>query len=985
MYASIHLQDHLNHPAYHWPLSLLTEPVRFPQPVKPGFWQLVDGQGRPVPFQTTDHVVENGLVTALNLHFLSDLPTGGSRDFRFIPAESPPASFPADCPFSLTAEPEAGCFHIAYGTRRMTCRLNFEHIAWETLCAGSIFTEVEIRCCSGRKRHVLHLRLIRQLPFWELRETLEGFDGTEPPMELYFDGFDFNKRFSWKRPVEQLDDYLLDGKLPVTLCPYENWVPWCQSKFIAFSEEAVTAGLFVRSCLEWKEETFPLWGSRRSFGVSFYCKDGTLSACFPRRNGSRSMAIAVYPGNDLTAIQDMWLRCGWLDLNKVRQWVLDWEEPQQQYPLFFDPAQFVKDPPAPEDMDRLFYAQSVPVNDPLLCSPGSTTREFADWVPRIDVTAARMTPVQFAHVKAFFAFMAYATAEEDFFPTRNMLAGHPNFLVDALAAAGFAAALFPHHPHRMAFFRVFDDAIAKNLQYHLRPDVAAYNSLGGRHTESPGCYSRYHLRILMLNTVLLAKSGFHPAALSPQGAKWLNWFINILSAPVDGRRLFPEQGAHCYSPEIPYAVNLYAQLLEPYYPELAQNTYAVCQGSPLVNWILPLEHDPYRTLFTPKTGGTVSLQSEKFTGYGCILREAVGTPEEISLHVQQLDRGPNYRWGNFENTGNGGIFYYAAGKRYSMVSTEDGGDLAVGAEVGSCGFCVRKGHTFHNIGFRELTEPMYVFPQIKSIQLLADPHIAQYYKYRRASLVGKDYAVLYDAVTHMRASGRFTWSVHYAEEYPQIHQLLPGVGFTEVSAGNADILTSNGDNRTIPDQCLTKYRTYEGHGNFLTVVTHRKELSAEKTAFGAKVTLPGREDLLFESQARIRYAENGICFDGFSGIICQQGADLSGALLEGSKIGCGDFLAGLSGKGGFCFARDGRCWSGKLQAEETVSFTVCGQTVSAEKGSYSWCFDGALTLHRLPDRAYDRSADFIRDTRRHEFGFNGYDFWDEGELLHYPE
>ena len=985
MLASIRFRDHLNHPQYHWPLTLLTQPITFSQPVKPGCWQLVDGAGQPVPFQTTDHVTENGLVTSLNLHFLSDLPRGGSREFRLIPAESAGEDMPLDTPFSLTVEPEAGCFHVAYGGKRMTCRLAFDKITCSTLYAGSIFTEVEILCSSGSKRHILRLRIIRQLPFWELRETLEGFDGTEAPMELHFEGFDFTHRYSWKRPGEKIDDYLIDGKLPVTLCPYENWDPWCQSKFIGFSEKELTASLFIRDCLEWKEETFPVWGSRRSFGVTFRCEDSMLKAYFPRKNGSRSMAIAVYPGGDPESSWDLWLRYAWLELNKVRRWVLEWDEPQAQYPLFFDPARFAETPPRPEDMDALFYGRSIAVNDPAACSPGSTTREFADWVPSIDLTAARMTPEQFAHAKAFFAFMAYATADENYFPTRNMLAGHPNFLIDALAAAGFVAALFPNHPERMAFFRIFDDAVANNLKYHVRPDVAAYGSLGGRHTESPGCYSRYHLRILMFNTILLVKSGFRPAAIGPQGAKWLNWFVNILSAPVDGRRLFPEQGAHCYSSEIIYAVNLYAQLLEPTYPELAQTTYAACQGSPLLNWISSIDGDAYRTLFTPKTEGTIDLKSEKFTGYGCIFREAVGTPEEISLHVQQLDRGPNYRWGTFQNTGNGAIFYYAAGKRYSMVSTEDTGDCAVGAEVGTCGFCVRKGHTFHNIGFRELTEPMYVFPQIKSIKLLADPNIEQYYKYRRVSLVGKDYAVLYDAVTHMRASGRFTWSVQDAEEYPQIFQLLPGATFTETRTAQTGIFTSNGDSRTIPPSCLTKYRTYEGHGNFLTVVSHRGDLRAERTAFGGKVSMPSREDLLFESQARIRYDEQGICFDGNSGILIRDENGFSGALTEGCKIGCGNFMAELTGKGGFSFAQDGDRWQGFLTAAEACTFTVCDRTILLNKGSYRWQLAQDLTVQRLPDHLYDSHESFVRDTRRHEFGFNGYDFWDEGEILSYPE
>lgn len=38
-------------------------------------------------------------------------------------------------------------------------------------------------------------------------------------------------------------------------------------------------------------------------------------------------------------------------------------------------------------------------------------------------------------------------------------------------------------------------------------------------------------------------------------------------------------------------------------------------------------------------------------------------------------------------------------------------------------------------------------------------------KYRRISLVGKDYVVFYDAVTHMRAFGRFNWVVTACDHY----------------------------------------------------------------------------------------------------------------------------------------------------------------------------------------------------------------------------
>ena len=48
----------------------------------------------------------------------------------------------------------------------------------------------------------------------------------------------------------------------------------------------------------------------------------------------------------------------------------------------------------------------------------------------------------------------------------------------------------------------------------------------------------------------------------------------------------------------------------------------------------------------PENRGTnPHLRSRKHTGYGIVLRAAVDTPQELSVHLQQIDSGPNYRWG----------------------------------------------------------------------------------------------------------------------------------------------------------------------------------------------------------------------------------------------------------------------------------------------------------------------------------------------------
>lgn len=79
----------------------------------------------------------------------------------------------------------------------------------------------------------------------EIRETMSGFENDDnTSAALCFCDFSFRSRYSWSRSIEKIDDYLREnGKLPITLMPYENYVPWFQSKYIAFSDAALSAGI----------------------------------------------------------------------------------------------------------------------------------------------------------------------------------------------------------------------------------------------------------------------------------------------------------------------------------------------------------------------------------------------------------------------------------------------------------------------------------------------------------------------------------------------------------------------------------------------------------------------------------------------------------------------------------------------------------------------------------------------------------------------
>ena len=1011
------LKEVLRHGKYSWPLTLLTYPMQFESgELRKDNWELQDERGNTVVCQVSEAKESDGYITALKLHMLCDLKPGEEKHFYFVTgdnsnqAESRQRACSSD--YDLEIEKGKGQFRILYGDRAILCRLPFSDISHVRIQEGALFQE-EIFICRGEggREYRLRVKRISNMPFLEIREEMKGIKaGDEFRMQLVFEEFSFTHRYSSARPVERIDAYLdSTGKMPVTIMPYENMVPWIQSKHIAFLGEAYSAGIFIRDNLEWNDGTYPIWGSNRNFGITFRCDGEKVIADFPLINGKRFSGVTVYKGSDVYYVKNLWKWYAYLNLDKVKDWVLEWKEDQGQYPRFFQKSHG-KPVKARIDycrtgemlcgskMTEIIDERSSSVNDEIETPDRGMdpvrNREFAAWTVIFDLTADEMTKEEFDRAKAMIAFMAYAAKDENYMPTETMLAGHPNFLGDTAAIPGFAAALFPNHPEREMFREYFNNAVTLNLKYHIRPDVAAYESLGGRETENLACYSFAMLRPFMHVCSLFRLCGYPIPLVCENGAKWLNWMTNCVSAPVDKTRRIPQQGAHAQKDGIPYILYMLAQLLEEKYPKEARNTYAVCEGNPLVSFERSnAGEDIWWSLFRRgEEKGELTLKSEKFTGYGCILREAVGTPEEISVHVQQLDRGPNYRWGSFENTGNGGIYYYAAGRRYSFNAYEDTGDRNLGAEKGNCGFAVLKGHTYHNIGFQDLTEPLREFPVIKQIKLMAGDEIRSFYKYRRVSLVEKDYAVMYDAVTHMRAQGRFLWTVNEQEEFPEIWQVTPGVEGIFDEAGEREFMIGIRSVRPLKPEQRSKSVVYDGEGNFLTVVSHRKDLQVRSAEYGAAVSLPDRTDYLFEDEATIYYKKDEMIFCGKSGIISiYKDNRVRGALLEGKRIGWKDLKICLSGKGAVFFegaeGMDGQeqCWSGLAAADECCTLEIGEHKILLEKGKYQWRLGEKIDVIQLPERTYSGINGFIRDTRRHEWGFYGIDFNETGEILSYPE
>lgn len=929
--------------------------------------------------------------THLDVTKMKSIKTGNDNDFLIIDNDrislkSPAYSKKFDSPVSteslpplfLIETPEKGMLADA----RLCSSRKVRELTSRCGLSGPVFHEQVITCIfDDMSSYSVTLRLIEDMEFIEMEEKMRGFD-SEEPVSLNIKWKDFNNgvRYALNRKREKIDAYLdRDGRIPFKVFSYPNWASLWRTRAASFLNyrQKYTTGVFVRDALKWDDGQYDIWGPSDTLALEFYYsggepgQGGELVWKYPVAEGSRSTAIALYGieeeqtawssemdtdyGRDYSRsieshINELWLWYSLLNLDKVKDWVLDWNELQHEYPRYFDmdsiPSERVhlwffnkSKVPEPSDMEEIVEKLSGQMNNPFYTSPVQS-REFASWVPIFDMSARRMTPGQFKKCMAACALMAYIRMEEDIMPVNNMLAGHPNFMGDMVMVPGMMAGLFPNHPHADKWLEHFEKVMALNLKYHTRPDIKTWEARGGRWTENLGTYVWAALKPMVRTGSLLRRTRGADPLLYPNIVKLANWLLNCLSAPVDGERSYPPQGAHSGADHDPmpayFELRILGELLMRYEPLLAEHILSVSlpdmpgkeekikEGTDIWRHAL---NSPLKDNF----GTPPVLKSEKFTGYGYILRSEVGTPNEMTVYLQQIDEGPNYRWGRTGNGGNGVIYYYANGERYSFNRQEDVGDDNMGDAQACSNFAVLMDNVYRSVGRNELTEPLYDFGFAQFARVnAAEGFSYPFYRSRSVMMSGNDYIVIYDEVGDVGVYGRFSWFVKEGEKFPSIYQLKPGVAGVDTEPG---IPLDGKNNYNVPNNSTGKH--YDGYGNFLTVVSHHGEAflpGVSAAEYGAKVVLKGRTDMIFRDSSEIDYSKGDICFKGYAGIIRFHGKKIEAAVFNGWKIGAGgvevEIRPGSKGNkeyGGIAFTIEegrlfGHCFSrNSQQVEVTLS------------------------------------------------------------------
>lgn len=898
---------------------------------------------------------------------------------------------------------------------------------------GQLFIAYEIAYdTEGGSRYVARVQCTAGFDFFRFQENMEAMKpGVHGVFMATWSGFPATHRQAPNHPfplpsvVRPYDDYaweridagfpfapaaLPDGQLPFHLGIYQTWTAFHSDTSANFWSQHTSdaLGVFIDKVAQWQDHEYANHVESETLQVRYYYQDGQFFWKFPITRGRRSMCIAFYDhekdkqamrqleqaaqpvekdgftyhGGRAYTSHTMFLqnRHGTLDLNCIKDWVLEYPDSGRLPPVIFSTGDVQSADELEQRVMTLEYVGTLPLlgtreNGGMGPIPGRSIVNFSPvpsrqiqkwWIDAFNRFSATMTERQRRRLTAMFLFIAYVHAGDDFMPLVPMLSGHPNFLADVKANPAAMAFLFPDHPMAREWADLWQKCVELNTRYNTRPTVEAWDAAGGRWTENLGTYVWAFLRPSLRTDFLLRNFDGGERFLSPRLSEMADWLVHSLSAPFDGetaeayhdletldgghqwgavapgkgpQRVHPPQGAHSERRIPPRSLWYLGTCLQRYAPLVAE--HALWAARP-TNQDMETEvgaPNAWDAMYrTPDNLGTKpQLRSRKFTGYGIVLRAAVNTPNEVSIHLQQIDRGPNYRWGIAGEGGCGVIYFFAAGKGYSFNGSEDVGDRDDGDTQFCTNFGVFKGGEFRSIGMNVLSRPLYDLGTGQFAEILSRDGETAYsfpeYVSRSVLLAGQEYFVVYDRLMNEALDHRLSWFVRHGSELPTI-KLLRGA-----TPGNRET------QRTEVKTAATVGVWFDGVGDSMAFVSHRKDIEAVATPFGCHVQAKDIDDLVFFNPAPVHYLEGDTFFDGTAGLIRKTKSGIEFALFHGTRIGVSGitFSADDSdlGIGGTIVA--GQPPRGKYFAPKRTSLRIAAPALTEKTAFY---IDGAAQSAR---------------------------------------
>lgn len=658
----------------------------------------------------------------------------------------------------------------------------------------------------------------------------------------------------------------------------------------------------------------------RSSCVAFYDHANDIDAMKRLEQGFNGIETSdghfrtsIFPCSYALELQNWY---GTFNLDKTKGWQLTYPEharlPKQLFREveYKNADDFYRKVAGSEFQTQLALTGTRQVHGPAngaIGGPVATRQILESWIPGYQMFRAQLDQSQRRRIEAILLLIAYVHSGEDYMPLQRMLSGHPNFLSDVKSTPPGMSFLFPDHPDADAWADEWEAFLRLNTRYHTRPAVEAWNTRGGRWTENLGTYVWAFLRPASRAAFLLKSRDGIQRLCTPQLVSMADWLVNALSAPFAGespdmmkqiaankshywdmvspadgpRRVYPPIGAHADRRTTPAAMWYLGTALRNYSPLIAEHLMWASRPTDM-DMEAPVDRpNPWKVMVDqPDNRGTnPHLRSAKYTGFGITLRAAVDSPKELSIHLIQIDDGPNYRWGHPGEGSCGVLYFFANGKGYSHNGFEDDGDR-IDQDTDFCtNFGVWKGTSYHAIGQNVLSRPLYdlVYAQFAEITARQGANAYSWPEYvgRSITLAGDDYFLIYDQVFNPEVAHRFSWFVRKGDDFPHI-SLLKGP-------------THNFEQLTSVETEHTNGKWADGMGDCLALITHKEGIQAKAAPFGCRVNAPGGSDLVFANQETVQFQEGNNAFTGTSGIIRDRGDGFEIALFHGTHIAASGF------------------------------------------------------------------------------------------------
>ncbi|MHB9134718.1 MAG: hypothetical protein ACYDBB_26905 [Armatimonadota bacterium] len=380
---------------------------------------------------------------------------------------------------------------------------------------------------------------------------------------------------------------------------------------------------------------------------------------------------------------------GDLPLNKVKDWILDYDEPQANHPNLFPEAKDrdavmkrIADFPAMQKhFDTMYntspYLQYIKTGkfEPKPSSPDQFTDtgincvkehmsqgfnagiyvlsmgQYVPWMFQFnDVVAPAVKPEDWKKMCRFALAGAYIMADDDYWQyayIRDKTTYIPNFNTCRWYGVGMTGLFFPNHPESKKWINFSRYYLEKEFDYHI--------SVDGVGEENIGSYYPFAWRMITQLVRLFQERGIADYRKDPKFVAGAQVFLDVIT-PKDPRfptprRMIPPIGHHPYN--TPGQAGLYewnAGTLQPVNPELAAQSHWAwleCNTVPDYHYLMPLNYLWANKDFPAKAP---ALQSKALKDFGYIFRNHFPSDKETYM---------SFKAGrvNFHHDGDEGSFH----------------------------------------------------------------------------------------------------------------------------------------------------------------------------------------------------------------------------------------------------------------------------------------------------------------------------------------